>query len=194
MSGVVIKIYSGVHLGASIALKEGTWVFGRDDSADIIFADEGVAPRHAAITFSPGGIVRAEEELLLGNGGDGLVIDRNGVGHIDLGALARDEILLRAALARHLMDEGDGLCLGGEEIVIVDPGGKLQKLLRAANGQLRVAKHDERADIKIVRHLADGKVAVKTRDVHRISRHKEEAPFAFSHLNFCRRCGKQNSV
>ena len=60
MSGVVIKIYSGVHLGAAIALKEGTWVFGRDDSADIIFADEGVAPRHAAITFSPGGIVRAE--------------------------------------------------------------------------------------------------------------------------------------
>ena len=60
MSGVVIKIYSGVHLGAAIALKEGTWVFGRDDSADIIFADEGVAPRHAAITFSPGGIVRVE--------------------------------------------------------------------------------------------------------------------------------------
>lgn len=60
MAGAIIKIYSGVHLGAEISLKEGTWVFGRDDSADIILSDEGIAPRHIALTFSAGGIMRFE--------------------------------------------------------------------------------------------------------------------------------------
>lgn len=64
----------------------------------------------------------------------------------------------------HLVDEGDGLCLSGEEVIVVDALGELQELFCAAHGQLRVAEHDESTDIKIVRYLADGKVAVKTRD------------------------------
>ena len=79
------------------------------------------------------------------------------------------------------MNEGNRLGLGGKEVIVIDATGELEKLFRAAHGQLRVAEHDECANIKIVRHLANGKVAVKTRDVHRISRHKKEAPFAFLH-------------
>ena len=50
MSAVVIRIYSGVHAGAQIELTPGTWVFGRDDSCDIILTDASIAARHAAFT------------------------------------------------------------------------------------------------------------------------------------------------
>ena len=130
---------------------------------------------------------------MLSDRGDGLIVDRDGVGHVDLGALARDKILFRAALARHLVDEGDGLCLSGEEVIVVDALGELQELFRAAHGQLRVAEHDESTDIKIVRYLADGKVAVKTRDMHRISRHKRKLPSRFTSFSAVSR-GKQDLV
>lgn len=48
-SGVRLRLYSGVHMGAEIALTEGLWVFGRDDSCDIVLADPGLAPRHAVL-------------------------------------------------------------------------------------------------------------------------------------------------
>ena len=48
MSSVIIKILSGVHLGAEIELVEGTWVFGRDDHCDIILSDKSIESRHAA--------------------------------------------------------------------------------------------------------------------------------------------------
>lgn len=57
MSAVVFKIYSGLHLGAQIVLEPGAWVFGRDDSADIIFWDESVAARHVAVTVHDDGRV-----------------------------------------------------------------------------------------------------------------------------------------
>lgn len=68
----VFRIYSGLHLGAVVELKDGTWVFGRDDSADIILTDESIAPRHAAITVAPG-LVRFEPldgRLLLAETGE----------------------------------------------------------------------------------------------------------------------------
>ncbi len=47
--GVRLRLYSGIHMGAEIALTEGLWVFGRDDSCDIVLADPGLAPRHAVL-------------------------------------------------------------------------------------------------------------------------------------------------
>lgn len=45
MSTITLKICSGLHRGADIELADGVWVFGRDDSADIILADEGLMRR-----------------------------------------------------------------------------------------------------------------------------------------------------
>lgn len=60
MSSAIFRILTGVHAGAEIELAEGTWVFGRDDSADVILVDKGIAPRHAAFTVDAHGVVRVE--------------------------------------------------------------------------------------------------------------------------------------
>ena len=60
MTEALFKILTGVHAGAEIELSEGTWIFGRDDSADIILTDKEIAPRHAAFILSPEGSVRFE--------------------------------------------------------------------------------------------------------------------------------------
>lgn len=59
MSGIVIRIFSGVHMGAELSLSDGAWVFGRDDSADIVLADAGLSPRHAVLKVE-GATVRFE--------------------------------------------------------------------------------------------------------------------------------------
>lgn len=56
MSAIKLKICSGLHRGADIELADGVWVFGRDDSADIILADEGFMRRHAALAVSDEGV------------------------------------------------------------------------------------------------------------------------------------------
>ncbi len=56
MSAIKLKICSGLHRGADIELADGVWVFGRDDSADIILADEGLMRRHAALAVSDEGV------------------------------------------------------------------------------------------------------------------------------------------
>lgn len=56
MSTITLKICSGLHRGADIELADGVWVFGRDDSADIILADEGLMRRHAALAVSEDGV------------------------------------------------------------------------------------------------------------------------------------------
>lgn len=49
MSAVVLKIFSGTHLGAEIELTEGVYVIGTDDSCDVILTDSSLAARHAAL-------------------------------------------------------------------------------------------------------------------------------------------------
>ena len=113
-------------------------------------------------------VVATQIQHLLGQRGDGLIRHGDGIGHIDLGALAGDKVLLRAALAGHFVDEGDALCLGGKEVVILDALQPLEHFSGGGHGDLRVAEADERADIQIIIYLADGKLALQTGDGHGI--------------------------
>ncbi|MBP3730849.1 MAG: type III secretion system inner membrane ring subunit SctD [Mailhella sp.] len=49
MAGVVLRIFSGLHIGAEVELCEGTYVVGADDSCDIILADQALSGRHAVL-------------------------------------------------------------------------------------------------------------------------------------------------
>ena len=109
-------------------------------------------------------------------GGDGAILHADGIGHIDLGALTGEEILLCAALTGHLMNEGDGLGLGGEEIVVLLLRDELEHLTGTLHRQLGIAKDDERTDIQIVSHLADGQLTLETRHIEGISSHSS-SPF-----------------
>ena len=55
MTSLIIRLFSGKHYGAEIELNPGTWVFGSDDSCDIILSDPSLARRHAALTISENG-------------------------------------------------------------------------------------------------------------------------------------------
>lgn len=60
MSSVILRILSGIHIGAEIELSPGTWVVGRDDSCDIILSDASVAARHAALQVTDSGELEFE--------------------------------------------------------------------------------------------------------------------------------------
>ncbi len=49
MNGVTLRVFSGLHLGAEIALRPGTYVIGTDDSCDLIFEDSSLVARHAVL-------------------------------------------------------------------------------------------------------------------------------------------------
>lgn len=49
---VVLRIFSGTHLGAEIALPKGTQLLGEDDSCDIILSNSGLSARHAELHLS----------------------------------------------------------------------------------------------------------------------------------------------
>lgn len=49
-----LHIFSGHHIGAELPLAEGQYVFGTDDSCDLIFSDSSLAGRHAALTIQQG--------------------------------------------------------------------------------------------------------------------------------------------
>lgn len=46
----IFQILSGRHAGVRVELTDGTWVFGSDDSSDIVLLEDGLAPRHAVVT------------------------------------------------------------------------------------------------------------------------------------------------
>ena len=69
------------------------------------------------------------------------------------------------------MNQGDALGLRRQHVVIVLRRDQLQKLPGAGHSQLRVAKDDERADVQIIRDLADGKFPVQARHINRIGMH-----------------------
>jgi 3-dehydroquinate synthase class II len=73
-----------------------------------------------------------------------------------LASFAGDKVLVGAGLAGHFVQQGDGLRLGRDDVVVCR--GALEKLRSAVDGDFHVAEHDERADIKVVGHAADGKL------------------------------------
>lgn len=60
MASAILRIFSGLHLGAEIELAEGVYVIGTDDSCDLILSESSLAPRHAALH-----IVLSGDSLLL---------------------------------------------------------------------------------------------------------------------------------
>lgn len=52
MNGVTLRVFSGIHLGAEIALTPGAYVLGTDDSCDLIFEDSSLVARHAVLRVS----------------------------------------------------------------------------------------------------------------------------------------------
>ncbi|WP_295639538.1 type III secretion system inner membrane ring subunit SctD [uncultured Mailhella sp.] len=52
MNGVTLRVFSGIHLGAEIALTQGSYVLGTDDSCDLIFEDSSLVARHAVLRVS----------------------------------------------------------------------------------------------------------------------------------------------
>ena len=53
MGAVILRIFSGLHIGAEIELIEGIYVIGTDDSCDLILNDSTLKGRHAALRVSP---------------------------------------------------------------------------------------------------------------------------------------------
>lgn len=49
---VILRIFSGLHLGAEIELSNGTYVIGTDDSCDLILSDSSLSSRHAALRIT----------------------------------------------------------------------------------------------------------------------------------------------
>lgn len=127
-----------------------------------------IVHKHNALATDEGGVVAAQEQALGSNGGDGLILHMDGVGHIDLLAFASDEILLCAGLAGHFMDEGDALGFGSEEIVVAAGLQQLQHGFGTSHSQLSVTKADKGANVQIVRYLADRQLPLQTGYCQRI--------------------------
>ena len=61
MRAAVLRIFSGLHIGAEIELTEGVYVIGTDDSCDLILSDSSLKARHAALRVSVSGEVDEKE-------------------------------------------------------------------------------------------------------------------------------------
>ena len=112
---------------------------------------------------------------------NGTYLHMDGVGQIDLHALARDKIFACAGLTRHLVNQRNALCLCREQVVVLLRRAR-QQLFGAGNGNLRVAEHDKCADVEIVSHLAKRQLAFDARDGHRICHAYLSSHFILSHL------------
>ena len=120
---------------------------GLDVAAGVDVQEAASARDAAADVFAVVPEIHREEGLRLAE-----------LAHLAVHALARDEIRLRAALPRHLVDERNALGLRGQKIIVI-LGRPLEKLARAGHRDLGVSEEDERADVEIVRHLADRQIA-----------------------------------
>jgi type III secretion protein D len=56
-SALQLRIYSGIHAGASEILSAERYVLGADSNCDVVLADAGVAPRHAELHISAQGCI-----------------------------------------------------------------------------------------------------------------------------------------
>lgn len=81
-----------------------------------------------------------------------------GSGIYALGPFRAEKYFFAPGLAGHLMNQGDALGLRRQHVVIVLRRDQLQKLPGAGHSQLRIAEHDKRADVQVIRHFADGQV------------------------------------
>ena len=79
--------------------------------------------------------------------------------------LAGEQVFVSVALARHLVDEGDGLRLGGDHIVVLG-GHFFKESLGAGACELDLAENHERADIELVVQRAQRQIAVDAGDIH----------------------------
>ena len=104
------------------------------------------------------GIRRVEDEGLLPGGGNGLDLDLQHAGHVSLGLLAREKILVCTALARHFVKQRNGLRLRRDEVVILRRA--LQQLRGAVDRELDVPEDDEGADEQIVADRAERQLAL----------------------------------
>ena len=106
-------------------------------------------------------------------GGDGFDGGFKQITHIQLGGLAGQDVLGVAGLAGHFVGQGDALGLGGDDVVVF--GGPLQQFPGTGNGQFRVSKADECANIQIIRNFAKGQFPLHTCDFHGICTHKRKS-------------------
>jgi type III secretion protein D len=56
-SALQLRIYSGIHAGASEILSAERYVLGADSNCDVVLADAGVAPQHAELHISAQGCI-----------------------------------------------------------------------------------------------------------------------------------------
>lgn len=49
---ILLKIFSGPHIGAELALTSGTYTIGNGDDCDIILQDASIGHRHAILTVT----------------------------------------------------------------------------------------------------------------------------------------------
>lgn len=124
-----------------------------------------------ALSLDEGAVISSQEQILLAQGGDGADGDVDWVGHVDLGPLPGDEILLRAGLAGHLVNQGNGLGLGGEHVIVAVCGDLVQQGPGTVHRKLCVAEHDERANIEIIADLAEGQLPLQAGNLHGIGHH-----------------------
>ena len=117
-----------------------------------------------ALALHEGGVVAVQVEVLLAVGGDGVNLDVQDVSHVQLGPLAGQHILLVARQARHLVDQGDTLGLGGDHVVVLGDLG--EEGFGTGGGQLGVAEDDEGADHEVLGQGTEGEGAVTARNSH----------------------------
>ena len=120
-----------------------------------------------ALALDELGVGSIDDELLYAHRGDGLDVHLEHAGHIGLGAFAGEEVLIRAALAGHFIQQRDRLGFRCDQIIVL--GSALEQLGGAVNGKLHIAEHDECADVQVVRHLAQGQLAFQAGNVHLVS-------------------------
>ncbi|MPM80947.1 hypothetical protein SDC9_127998 [bioreactor metagenome] len=87
-------------------------------------------------------------------------------GHIELFALARKQVFILAALARHFIKQRNALCFRRNQIVILRRA--LEKLSRAVFCKLDIAEYNERADIQLIRDLAQRQLAFHAGYIYRV--------------------------
>ena len=75
---LLLKIFSGPHVGAEVLLGDGEHVVGGDESCDVILNDQFIASRHAQITIAGETVVLSRWRKGFHADGDVLTIEQHG--------------------------------------------------------------------------------------------------------------------
>ncbi|MEZ5581693.1 MAG: FHA domain-containing protein [Candidatus Competibacteraceae bacterium] len=68
----VLKLLSGPQLGAEVPLRNGDYLIGSDDDADVVLLDDSVAPHHARLTIHNGQLVVTAQDQAVSIGNQSL--------------------------------------------------------------------------------------------------------------------------